>query len=71
VFVYVPSPREEGGMSKDEELERARYERIGRLFCELWEMGAPWPVRRWTCNAHMVVGCPKCIANADATRREG
>ena len=40
--------------------DQARFERIGRLFCELWEMGAPWPVRHWTCNKHGVRGCLRC-----------
>lgn len=40
--------------------EQARFERIGRAFAELWEMGAPWPVRHWTCDAHGVKGCLDC-----------
>lgn len=42
--------------------ERGRFERIGRAFAELWELGAPFPVRRWTCDAHAVVGCLVCKA---------
>lgn len=48
-------------MTADEtDADRVRYERIGRLFCELWEMGAPWPVGRWSCDKHKVEGCLKC-----------
>lgn len=40
--------------------ETERFARIGRLFCELWEAGAPWPVRHWTCDKHKVQGCLRC-----------
>ena len=42
--------------------ERARFARIGELFAELWEAGAPWPVKTWTCDAHKVRGCLECKA---------
>lgn len=43
-----------------ERAEASRYERIGRLYAELWELGCPWPVSRWTCDEHKVVGCLDC-----------
>lgn len=42
--------------------ETERFARIGKLFCELWEAGAPWPVRHWTCDKHKVKGCLRCKA---------
>lgn len=45
-----------------------RFVRIGRLFAELWEVGAPWPVRRWMCNKHQRDACTECI---DAARAQG
>ena len=46
----------------------ARFVRIGKLFAELWELGAPWPVRRWTCDAHGVDGCLSCKRKAEVPR---
>lgn len=40
--------------------ETERFVRIGKLFSELWEAGAPWPVRHWTCDKHQVKGCLRC-----------
>lgn len=40
--------------------ETERYARIGKLYVELWEAGAPWPVRHWTCDKHKVKGCLRC-----------
>jgi hypothetical protein len=47
----------------------ARFVRIGKGFAELWELGAPWPVRRWTCDAHGMDGCLTCKRKAEGDDR--
>ena len=42
---------------------------LGRTFRELWKMGAPWPVRRWTCDAHGMDGCLTCKRKAEGDDR--
>lgn len=46
--------------SPEIDAETERFVRIGKLFLELWEAGAPWPVRHWTCDKHKVKGCLRC-----------
>ena len=50
--------------------ERERFERIGRAFAELWNMGAPWPVASWTCNKHGILGCLDCKIDAARPKRQ-
>lgn len=51
----LPEPAE-----PEQAAETERFARIGKLFCELWEAGAPWPVRHWSCDKHKVKGCLRC-----------
>ncbi len=53
--VSRPEPAE-----PEQAAETERFARIGKLFCELWEAGAPWPVRHWSCDKHKVKGCLRC-----------